>query len=139
MRDKIAEAFASRKDDVRQAWADTREKIQLVRDTAPTLTTALLVVVVAVGFGAGWYASKPFQRAAVNKEWRAKIAANSTAVRNIVAAGDAEITATDDEIIEALGDTDEKLAAAERNLKNANRSAVGSDPCRIRAECLRKQ
>lgn len=139
MQTKIAEAFAS----VRERAADVRDQIRWVRESAPSLTTGLLIATTAIGFGSGWYVSKPFTRWAVNSEWRANIAAKSGKVRAIVTDGNAEITATDDDILEALGDTDAALINAERNLKNAGRTGgiqTGSiDRCRIPAECLQRK
>lgn len=139
MTSKIAEAFAS----VRERAADVRDQIRWVRDSAPSLTTGLLIATTAIGFGAGWYVSKPFTRWAVNSEWRANIAANSSKVRTIIKNGNSEADATDNEILEALGDTDAALINAERNLKNAGRTGgiqTGSiDRCRIPAECLQRK
>lgn len=138
MNAKLAAAFASTRDRI----ADVRDQVRWVRESAPSLTTGLLIATTAIGFAGGWWISKPFTRSTVNAEWRTNIAAKSGKVRSIVATGNAEIEATDDDILEALGDTDAALINAERNLKNANRPTgiqTGSiDRCRIPAECLRK-
>lgn len=138
MRAKIAEAFASRKDDARAAWEATRESVQLIRESAPTLTTVVAVVLLLLGAFAGWWASAWWTRWAVNAEWRERIAAQSAAVRNVVETGDAEITATDDDIIKALGDTDAKLVEAQRKLNSFKPAASVADRCRVPAECLRR-
>lgn len=135
---KIAEAFAARKADVRDAVAGVREQIQFVRESAPTLTTALLLVVFAIGGAVGWFASKPFTRSAVNKEWRAEIAAKSASVRSIVAAGNEEADATDNAIIKALGDTDARLSTAENALRSIKPNTSAAGECRIPASRLRQ-
>mgnify|MGYP003388457807 FL=1 len=139
MQTKIAEAFAS----IRERAADVRDQVRWVRESAPSLTTGLLIATTAIGFAGGWYVSKPFTRSSVNAEWRANIAAKSGRVRAIVANGNTEIEATDDDILEALGDTDAALSNAERNLKNANRPSgiqTGSiDRCRVPRECLQRK
>lgn len=135
---KIAEAFAARKADVRDAVAGVREQIQFVRESAPTLTTALVVVVFVAGSAAGWFASKPFTRWTVNAEWRQRIAAKSATVRSVIDVGNAEISATDDEIINALGDTDARLSQAETALRSikVSKSASGGE-CRIPSGMLK--
>lgn len=135
IRERIGSAFAGPREAVRDKIDAARDQIQIIRDAAPTLTTALIVVVFVAGIAAGWFASKPFTRWAVNAEWRDKIAAKSGAVRGVLAAGNAEISATDDDIIEALGDTDARLSTAERALKTI-RPATGGE-CRINADSLR--
>lgn len=138
MQMKIAEAFAARKADVRDVVAGVREQIQFVRESAPTLTTALIVVVFLAGIAAGWFASRPFTRWAVNSEWRERIAIKSATVRNVIEAGNAEISATDDEIINALGDTDARLSQAETSLRSIKVSkSANSGECRIPASGLR--
>lgn len=135
MNAKLAAAFAS----VRDRADDLRDQVRWVRESAPSLTTGLLLATTVIGFAGGWYVSKPVTRWQVNKEWRTKIAAKSLTVRNIIETGDAEIAATDDDIINALGDTDAKLANAERNLKNSSRPSVAGDRCRIPADCLQRK
>src|SRR5690606_23422504 len=69
--------------------------------------------------------------------WREQIAAKSSSVRSVIQQSSAEIDALDKEILKALGDTDEKLSAAERQLEKV-RGSIGPDGCpRIPAFCVR--
>ncbi len=134
----MAEAFAARKADVREKIDAVKEQIQFVRESAPTLTTALLIVVLFVGGVGGWFASAWVTRSTVNGEWRDRIAAASKTVRSVIDAGNAEISATDDEIINALGDTDARLSQAETALRSikVSKSASGGE-CRIPSGMLK--
>lgn len=128
----IAEAYAARKADVREKIDAVKEQIQFVRESAPSLTTGLLIAAVLIGGACGWFASSYWTRWAVNAEWRDRIAAKSANVRNIIDTGNAEITATDDDIINALGDTDARLSQAETALRSikVSKPANGGE-CRI--------
>lgn len=134
IRERIGGALAGPRETAREKFAEAREQVQIIRDAAPTLTTGLLIGAVAIGAVGGWYASKVATRWAVNAEWRERIAAASAPVRAIISEGNAELAATDEQIIEALGDTDAKLSTAERALKNI--PATRGD-CRINADSLR--
>ena len=137
MSTKIAEAFAARKADVRDAVAGVREQIQFVRESAPTLTTGLLIGAVLIGGFGGYIVSSWWTRWTVNAEWRERIAAKSATVRNVIDAGNAEISATDDEIINALGDTDARLSTAENALRSIKPMQSGNvGECRIPASGL---
>lgn len=112
------------------------------------------LAVLACGLWAAAWLLEWHVRRTVNAEWRAKIAASSTAVRASIARADAEAAATDTDIINALGDTDAKLAKAEADierLRGTAKPAVTSAPpaaagggeadpcgrCRIRSDSLR--
>lgn len=132
MSNYIAEAFASRTADARDKIGALKEQIQFVRESAPTLTTGLLIGAILIGGAGGWVVSSFVTRWTVNSEWRAKIAAASAPVRKIIADGNAELSATDDEIIEALGDTDAKLSSAENALRSIKPMQAGNGgECRI--------
>lgn len=128
----IAEAYAARKADVREKIDAVKEQIQFVRESAPSLTTGLLIGAMLIGAAGGWFASSIKTRWTVNAEWRDRIAAKSATVRNVIDAGNAEVTATDDAIINALGDTDARLAQAENALRSikVSKPANGGE-CRI--------
>lgn len=136
----IAEAYAARKADVREKIDAVKEQIQFVRESAPSLTTGLLIAAVLIGGAGGWFASSYWTRWAVNAEWRDRIAAKSANVRNIIDTGNAEITATDDDIINALGDTDARLSQAETALRSikVSKPANGGE-CRIPRDSLRRE
>ncbi|NOU05304.1 MAG: hypothetical protein HOO99_03895 [Hyphomicrobiaceae bacterium] len=139
MKETIATAVTEARDRLDDAKAHVEgfaESAVYLRNAAPTLTTALLLVVFALGGGAGWFISKPFVRHAVNTEWRNRIAQKSKTVRTIVATGDKEAEQADDDIIKALGDTDEKLSTAIHELE-ALRRAVPLDRCSVPADCVR--
>ncbi len=110
--------------------------IERTRERLPTFTTALLIVVFAVGAGVGVVASKPWHRAEVNKEWRARLASEVSGIRKIVAQGDKAAEALDNEIIAELGVYDERLSVAEQGLENASRN-VADGACRIPAWRMR--
>ncbi len=129
--------FRERVGSVKDRAADIRDALRSIRAQAPTLTTGLILVVFGAGIAAGWYASKPFTRWTVNAEWRDRIAAASAPVRKIISEGNAEVSATDEQIIEALGDTDAKLSTAENALRSIKSRPATSGECRINADSLR--
>ena len=116
--------------------SETAQRLELARETwqAPRLTISAALVIAVIGLAVaplwGWHVKR--ERDAW---WRSEIASHSTSVRHAVAAGNAEATATDDEIIKALGDDHAKLLAAETALKNASHAAADSCPV-IPARCL---
>lgn len=110
--------------------------IERARDRVPNLTTGLIVATLVIGLAGGAWASKPLHRYQINKEWHAKLAASSKAVREAMARGDAEAEATDEEVLNALGDQDAQLYRAELALASARRAALNPSDCRIPAGSL---
>lgn len=135
--DRIQDA-KDRISDARLHVREYGETIALLGSRAPTLTTALLLVVFGVGGLAGWWAAKPYVRGQVNAEWRARIAESSAAVRHLIEKGNEDGEAVDAEVLKTLGETDAKLATALRELEAARRAPV-VDRCTVPADCVRRQ
>lgn len=119
-------------------WEKIEGALEKARERVPTLTAALLIACFCVGVGVGAMASKPLHRASINKEWRERIASRSKAVREALAAGNAEGEAADNIAIEELGIADERLSKAERAVKDAGNLPAGSDACGIDVERMRE-
>jgi hypothetical protein len=134
---KVSEAVARGRERLEIARLEAKQQIQYLRDNAPSLTTGLLIVAALVGGAGGYHVGKWMTRAGVNAEWRDRIAAKSASVRAIVARGNADAEAVDNEIINALGDNDAKLANAERHLKTISSRPI-DQRCSVPADCLRK-
>lgn len=117
------------------SWEKIEGMIERARDRVPSLSTGLLVATLVIGLAGGAWASKPIHRWQINKEWRARIAEKSDAVRVVLAKGDADADAVDAEIIATLGDIDARLSKAEHNLRNVKAGAGSA--CRISADGLR--
>lgn len=97
------------------------ERAMSIRVDAPRrITTYLLIgVLLVVGlWGYGWWMQ--IQR---DQVWRERIAASSSAVREAMKAGNADVERVDAEILKILGDQDAKLKDAERQL-----DSIGSGP-----------
>lgn len=110
--------------------------LERARDRVPNLTTGMIIATLLVGLAGGAWASKPVHRWQINREWRERLAQASSAVREAIERGDKEAEATDDEVIAALGDSDEKLSRAEKALADATRAARNPGECRIPAGSL---
>lgn len=119
-------------------WERIEGRIERARDRVPNLTTGLVVATFVIGLAGGAWASKPLHRYQINKEWHEKIAKASSAVREAMARGDAEAEATDEEVLNALGDQDAQLYRAELALASARRVALNPSDCRIPAGSLRQ-
>lgn len=98
---------------MRETWADPPR----VSAWVPLFLLAVAVAVVPVAL---WVKGR-----SVDREWRAKIAASSAAVRAIVEKEGEDALASDAAIIKALGETDANLSKAEKEL----RTVRGPDNC----------
>lgn len=78
---------------------------------------AVAAIIVTLIIGALWW------RASIRSErdawWRTEIAKKSQAVEKIVTAGNREAEITDEEVLNAVGDQDDALSKAERDLAEA--------------------
>lgn len=97
----------------RDAWADP-PRVSL---WVPLLILCASILVLPVST---WLKGR-----AVDREWRAKIAASSAAVRAIVAREGEDALQSDAVIIKALGETDVQLAKAEADLRAVRPTADG--------------
>lgn len=112
------------------------QRIETFRYDPPPLDWKAILVVILTVVGA-YYLGRWNAADDRDQWWREQIAAKSSSVRSVISQGRAEIDALDNEILKALGDTDEKLAAAEHELEKA-RDAVSPDGCpRIPSFCMR--
>src|SRR5690606_12698783 len=112
------------------------QRIESFRYDPPPLDWKAILVVILTVVGA-YYLGRWNAADDRDQWWREQIAAKSSTVRSVISQGRAEIDALDNEILKALGDTDEKLAAAEHELEKA-RSSVSPDGCpRIPSYCMR--
>ncbi|CAA2142732.1 hypothetical protein [Hyphomicrobium sp. ghe19] len=122
---------------VREEAGSLASQVRIVSSAAPSLTASLLVVTFAVGVALGCWCSGPLHRRANNAEWVAKIAAQNPSVRGLIAKGDAEGEAVDNEVIRAIGESYAKLKAAETRLADQWKNPL-SDRCSVPADCLRE-
>ena len=112
------------------------QRIESFRYDPPPLDWKAILVVILTVVGAYYFGR---WNAADDRDqwWREQIAAKSSSVRSVIQQSSAEIDALDKEILKALGDTHEKLSAAERQLEKV-RGSIGPDGCpRIPAFCVR--
>jgi len=130
---ELSDAIAS----ARAEASSLASQVRIVSQAAPSLTTCLLVITVAIGFVLGWWVSGPFHRRTNNAEWRANIAAQNAAVRGIIAQGNAEGEEVDNEVIRTIGDSYAKLKEAEKQLRKIREQPV-TDRCSVPADCLRE-
>lgn len=129
----LPRAVADRANDARIA---VRDQVQVIRDGAPTITTALLIAAMLTGAAVCWPIASWWGSVAEGKRWKTEIAASSAAVRAAIGAGNSAIDAEDETIINALRATDAKATAAEDYLASS-RNAPAVDGCaRIPAQCL---
>lgn len=113
-----------------------RERITVAAEGLAPAFRVFLIILAAfvIGYGVAWWTAEK----RVNAEWRQRIAAASSAVREANATGTAEIKLTDDEIIQRLGDTDEQLRNAERALEAARKDRRETVGCpALAAQCYR--
>ena len=120
-----------------KAVSDRAEAALLtLRYDPPALNAKAILVIIALIAGAyvwGWWGTA----SARDQWWRDQISSKSASVRAVVSREGADIDQLDNEILKALGATDGKLAAAERELATA-RNAVSPDGCpRIPGFCMR--
>lgn len=112
------------------------QRIEAYRYDPPPLSWKAVLIILAL-FVIVFFLGRYGVADARDQWWRDQIAAKSSSVRAVIGQGRAEIDVLDNEIITALGDTDEKLSAAERELVRS-RNAFTPDGCpRVPAQCLR--
>lgn len=112
------------------------QRIESYRYDPPPLSWKAVLIILAL-FVIVFFLGRYGVADARDQWWRDQIAAKSSSVRAVIGQGRAEIDALDNEIIAALGDTDEKLSAAERALAKS-RLAVTPDGCpRVPSICMR--
>ena len=97
-----------------------------------------LKTIVIVGLllaGAIWIARWDARRDR-DQWWRKEIAANSSAVRNVMAKADPAIAVSDDAVLKAIGESDVRLEQAERHVRAPIPVTSGVDCPRIKPQCL---
>ena len=113
--------------------SQTAHQIRFYSNIGPRVPILLVAVLVALSLAIapfwGWHVKR--ER---DKWWRAEIAQKSVAVRTIITQGSAEAEATDEAILDALGEDYEMLKAEVKRLREANKPKVGCSA--IPAECL---
>lgn len=94
---------------------------------------AAILALPLVGWG-GYQIGGLVERKSRDAWWKEQIATKSSGVREQVAAGDSAAELTDEQVLEGLGDEDEKMEANEKELaelrETARRNATGpsNDP-----------
>ena len=133
MIDTLKSGLASGADALRDLPAVQR--IVIAAQSGPQISLSFAAIALCLALVAapiwGWWKGR--ER---DQWWRAEIARTSAPVRAIVETGNKQAQATDDDVIKALGGTDEKLHAAEKKLHDAGLDTGGDCPV-IPAQCVR--